>query len=197
MLTWHVVIIDLDISWLTILHLHVLLQQQSVGVRLSSQLRPRNARIIARTKGLQDNPFHPLSLRPHGELTTRTGLFCSPVHLRNIFYFTFCGHLPLLVTKFNSAHERHESMCIRYVNVALVFPTNPTFPSSSSRSSFMHLASVVTFFYTVPLCQLLFSSLRRLSSLSRQMQGVDEHLPDGGSYMTCCQLGSTLFYLEA
>lgn len=51
-LTWHVVIVYLDISWLSILHLHVLLHQQSVGVRLSSQLRPRDASITARTKVL-------------------------------------------------------------------------------------------------------------------------------------------------
>lgn len=44
-LTWHVVVVDLDISWLTILHLHILLHQQSVGVRLSGQLRPKDTRI--------------------------------------------------------------------------------------------------------------------------------------------------------
>lgn len=51
-LTWHVVIIDLDISWFVILHLHVLLHQESVGLRLSSQLKPRNARIKNRNKFL-------------------------------------------------------------------------------------------------------------------------------------------------
>lgn len=50
----------------------------------------------------------------------------------------------------------------------------------------MHLASVATFLHTVPLHQLLFSSLTQPPSLSRQMQGVDEHLLDGSSYMTCC-----------
>lgn len=50
----------------------------------------------------------------------------------------------------------------------------------------MHLVSVATFLYTVPLHQFLFSSFTQPSSLSEQTQGMDEHLLDGSGYMTCC-----------
>lgn len=53
-----------------------------------------------------------------GDFTTVTDLFCFLGHLRNIFYFTFYGHLPFLVTKFNSAHERHQTHTVNMHSVS-------------------------------------------------------------------------------
>ncbi|KAI1242123.1 hypothetical protein IHE44_0005640, partial [Lamprotornis superbus] len=121
-LTWHIVIIDLDISWFMILHLHVLLHQESVGLRLSSQLRPRNARIKTR-KGQKSPSIPEISFTSH---SVTISPFWSP-------------NLTQLMRNIKNLQSQYALL-----NGVLVFPTNPTFPSSSTLSSFMHLASVAT-----------------------------------------------------
>lgn len=76
-----------------ILHLHVLLHQESVGLRLSSQLKTKKCKDYNQ-KRTEDNPFHLLALRLCGDLTTLTDLFCFLVYLRNSFYFPFYDYLP-------------------------------------------------------------------------------------------------------
>lgn len=73
-----------------------------------------------------------------GDLTTAADLLCLLVHLKKNPFTSHSVAISHFVspkfTQFMKGIKSTESMCIQYINTELAFPTNPTFPSSSSPS---------------------------------------------------------------